>query len=347
MTVRISNALLGALLCALYVATAVAEPPKPAPVQTTSLAKHDMTETVSAYGRVEPAPDQLIAVSLPRAGTIQHVWVSPGERIEAGQRLLEVAIAPDERMSFEQARAAVRFAQGKLARQRRLFQQRLATRDDVDAARQSLADARATLDAFERRGAERQSQLVRAPVAGIVTRVTINQGERVRAETGALLLATGRALIVPLGVEPEDARRIAPGTKVSLTSPFQPSVRAQTTVSAVHAMVNPTTRLVDVIVSVPDDATFGLVLGSVIEGDIVLATHHAFAVPRRAVLTDAKGAYLFVVEGGRARRVDVTTGISAGGLLEVSAPTLSAGQAVVTLGNYEIEDGSAVRESRP
>lgn len=343
----IGRILSGLLTLAVLIppAAVLAEPSSSVLVRTKPLAKHELTDTIRAYGRVEPAPDQVIAVALPHAGIIEHLWVSLGERIESGQKLLEVATAPNEQMSYQQAQAAVRFSKAKLSRQQNLFAQHLATRNDVDAARRALSDARAKLEALERRGANRQTQVVRAPVAGIVSRVDVNQGDRVKADTGALLLATGQALVVPLGVEPEEARRIKPGAQVELTSPFQPGVHVQASVGSVHAMVNPTTRLLDVIVAVPDSATSELVLGSAIQGRIVLDSVKTFAVPRQAVLSDAKGSYLFVVEEGHAHRIDVTTGISDDGLLQVSAPALREGQAIVTLGNYELEDGTAVREA--
>lgn len=314
-------------------------------VRTQALSRHALKETLQTYGRVEPAPDQVIAVALPRAGIIEHMWVSLGERIEAGQQLLEVATSPNEQMSYDQAKAAVGFAKGKLAREERLFDQHLSTRDRLDAAHQHLEDAQAKLEALRRRGADRKTQVIRAPVAGIVAKVAVTQGDRVQADTGALLLATGRALIVPLGLEPEDARRVSPGMPVLLTSAFQPNLHVEAQVSAVHAMVNPSTRLVDAIVAVPDAATSELVLGSAIEGTITLETKDALAVPRSAVLTDVKGPYLFTVESGRARRIDVSTGLVSGGLVEVSGSGLQAGQSVVILGNYELSDGTAVRES--
>ncbi len=69
-------------------------------------------------------------------------------------------------------------------------------------------------------------------------------------------------------------------------------------------------------------------------------------VPRSAVLRDAKGAYLFQVLQGKARRVDVVAGLEQGGLLAVHAAPgqrLEPAQPVVSLGNYELQDGMAVR----
>ncbi len=77
-------------------------------------------------------------------------------------------------------------------------------------------------------------------------------------------------------------------------------------------MVNPTTRLVDVLTRVPASKSTPLVLGNRIKGTITLKEERTLAVPRSAVLRDAQGAYLFIVQNGRAHRVGVTTGLQEG-----------------------------------
>jgi membrane fusion protein (multidrug efflux system) len=67
-------------------------------------------------------------------------------------------------------------------------------------------------------------------------------------------------------------------------------------------------------------------------------------VPRSAVLGDAPDACVYIVQDGKARRVPVQTGAEADDLIEVSG-AVSAGDIVVVSGNYELNDGMAVRES--
>lgn len=314
-------------------------------VKTQPLAVHELTRSVSAYGRVQPDPDEITAITLPRAGTIQHLWISFGERVKTGQRLLQVVTAPQEQMQFEQAQAAVKFAEDKLATQQRLFKQQLSTREQVANARRKLRDARASLDALRRRGSGQRAQVVRAPVAGTVIKVNVNQGDRVKADTGALLLSTGQAVVVPLGVEPEDARRIRAGMPVTLKSAFDATLHVQAAVGSVHGMVNPKTRLLDVIVPIPNQSSSRFVLGSMVEGSIELQRADVLAVPRQAVLSDRKGPYIFTVVRGRAKRIDVSTGLTARGLVQVTGSRLRAGEPIVVLGNYGLADGMAVREA--
>jgi membrane fusion protein (multidrug efflux system) len=87
-------------------------------------------------------------------------------------------------------------------------------------------------------------------------------------------------------------------------------------------------------------------LGNRIKGTIIIKEEVTLAVPRSAVLRDAQGAYLFIVQNGRARRVKVTTGLQEADWLAVKGP-LKAGDAVVIAGNYELKDGMAVQEVHP
>ncbi|MCC7411514.1 MAG: efflux RND transporter periplasmic adaptor subunit [Gammaproteobacteria bacterium] len=315
-------------------------------VSTVPVVRHVMYETIVVYGRVQPDPDQLTSITVPRAGIVTRLWVRLGQRVGAGDALLELDTAPTARMDYQQASAAVEFARNDLARLRTLLEDQLATRDQVASAERSLSDAEAAFEAQRKLGTGVASEVIRAPFTGVVTQLGVSQGQRVQADSAALLLASGRALLVPLGVEAEDIGRVRVDMPVVLSSVLQPDIRIDAAVNAVHAMVNPATRLVDVIVRVPAAATPALVLDSMMEGRITLSDRQALAVPRSAVLRGSGGAYVFMVRDGKAHRVAVVSGIEQDDLIAIDGD-IAAGDAVVTRGNYELVDGAVVRESAP
>jgi hypothetical protein len=75
-----------------------------------------------------------------------------------------------------------------------------------------------------------------------------------------------------------------------------------------------------------------------------VGTLSALAVPHDALLSDEQGDYVFQVRDGKARRVAVKRGLDAGGLVAVEGLADTRAPVVVE-GNYELEDGMAVRES--
>lgn len=314
-------------------------------VSTVPVAERTIGETLAAFGVLDPDPDQVLSLSLPRAGLINRVWARLGQRVRRGDRLLEVVTAPDARMQYLQAQSAVDYAQRELDRQRRLLDEQLATRAQVDAANKNLHDASAALDALERRGQGLDSEILRAPMDGIVTRLDVSQGQRVQADSTAMLVAAEQRLVARLGIEPEDLDRVQPGTAVTLSSVFAPGITIATRIRDVHAMIDPATHLVEVLAPIPPAQGAALTLGSRLVGRLELASHRALVVPRSAVLATDGQDYVYIVQAGKARRVPVTQGSEDGNLVAVTG-ALQAGDAVVASGNYELTDGMTVREAR-
>jgi len=302
-------------------------------------------ETLVSYGVLDPDPDQLLSFSLSRPGLINRVWVRRGQRIKRGDKLLEIVTLPEAHMQFLKAQTGVDFAERELKRKKRMMADQLVTKADVDSANKMLRDAKSTLEAMRQRGMGRPREILFAPMDGIITRLDISQGKRVPANSTAMLIATEKRLIARLGIEPEDLNKIKPDYPVTLTSVFVPEIKVNSKIRDIHAMINPDTHLVEILVPIPVKDVDHLILGSRVIGRISLPRHIALIVPRTAVLTDAQGQkFLFGVQSGKARYISVTPGVEDGDFIEVSGD-IKKGDRVVISGNYELKDGMMVREA--
>lgn len=338
---------LGLVLWVLPMATpAVAADSSSVLVTVAPVERQQMADTVRGFGQVQPDPDSVASITLPRPGLVSRLWVRPGQRVRAADPLLELDTAPTASMDYQQAQAAVAYARSEVERLRNLLTQRLATRDQVAGAQRALRDAEARLRAQHKLGTDQPSQIIRAPHAGVVTAVSVSQGQRVQGDTTALLLSRGDALVVPLGIEQDEAARVKRGMAVRLISVFRPQIHLTATVDQVHAMVDPKTRLVDVIVRVPTEVAGTLLLHETMRGAITLTHQQDLTVPRSAVLRDDQGSYVFVVRQGKAHRVAVKPLVEKQSWIGVKG-ALQAGDSVVTVGNYELSDGMSVREAHP
>ena len=75
----------------------------------------------------------------------------------------------------------------------------------------------------------------------------------------------------------------------------------------------------------------------------------ALVIPKRGLLREGDSHWVFVVEGGAARRVAVTEGFSEDDHVEVipvKEAALSAGDQIAVVGNRDLEDGDAVEAAR-
>jgi RND family efflux transporter MFP subunit len=341
-TITVTLALIMIMISAHF---STAETPCAA-VKVTAVEEKTLTENIIAYGAIEPDPDQVLSLSLPHAGFINRVWVRAGQRVKCGDKLLEVITAPEARMQYLQAQSTVDFAKRELSRQERLLAEQLATKSQVDEARKNLHDAQTTLESLRRQGIEKTEETLRAPMDGIITRTDVNQGERIQANTTAMLIAAETRLIARLGVEPEDVDKLSPDNPVTIVPVFIPGVQVKSSIREVHAMIDPTTHLVEVLAPIPESQGNHLVLGSRVLSRISIASRPGLVVPRSAVLRDDTGAYVFRLSNGTAKRVNVRTGMEESSWVEI-AGEIKAGDPVVIQGNYELSDGMAIREITP
>ena len=309
-------------------------------VKTVAMKQQQLTDTISGYGSVSPDTRNLETVSLPRPGRILSLLVSPGQTVKKGTPLLLFGTGADAELGYQQARQGVDFANSEVTRIRQLVAQQLATQSQLAAANKALADAEASLHAQEKIGAGHALEQIIAPFNSVVMSVQAAQGDRLAAGAALLQLARTGGQRVLVGVEPDDAKRVRPGMAVSIVPVFSGEAKVSGRVAQVFGMINPQTQLVDVLVKVSADR---LMPGTRVRAEIDVGGETAWVVPRSAVLQDSDGAYLFQVAQGKARRVNVQTGLEHNGLIAIRGP-FDAAQAVVSLGNYELRDGMAVRE---
>ncbi|HYX66066.1 MAG TPA: efflux RND transporter periplasmic adaptor subunit [Burkholderiales bacterium] len=316
--------------------------PPVAQVKTQPLLRREVTDTLETFG--ELSTGQVVAVSFPRAGQVSRLWVLDGSTVKKGDPIATLVSDPAARMAYEQAVHAEELAKSELARTGELFKLQLATRSQLDNASKALADAQAAVQAQRRLGGDLQSQTVRAPFAGVVVKLAVAQGDRV--QPGATIAQMGHTdeMRAHLGVQPEQAARVRIGMPVAIAPVDEPNAVVHAHIDALHDIIDPSTRLVDAVAIVHASSADPLVPGMKVRGRISLDTHMAWLVPRDAVLEENGKAYLFQVQGGNARRVDVEKRGAYGDLQAIAGP-FDPKLPVVALGNYELKDGMAVREA--
>ena len=313
-------------------------------VKTAPLSKKTLPVLLTAYGTVQPDSGNTVHMVVPRAGQVTKLVVSPGQEVRRRQQLFEFATGAATLLGYQQAASTVKFATADLARTRELFKERLATNAQVATAEKALSDAQDALKAQERVGAGRSVQWVVSPGDAIVTEVNAKVGDRLDQGGTVLQLTERGAVQIMLGIEPEDVDKVHAGMPVAITSVFDPSRKIDGKIDGVHGMIDPQTRLVDAVVRMEGKPAAGLLPNMRVQGVITIGEVTGWVVPRQAVLTDDQGAYVYQIKDGQAQRVGVKILLDSDDVYAIDGP-LDSKLALVTLGNYELSDGQAVREA--
>lgn len=328
----------GCFLYGLFGGAAVAE--VSALVKTTPVRMMSMADQLRVYGTVEFAPEDGRTIVLPAETLVSQVLVAAGQRVQRGQPLLQIQPSVSDQLKLKQAEIALKFAKADQQRVASLRQRQLATNSQLQAADQAQAQARAVLQDIRLRLQSLQKGQVTAPINGVVTVVHVHQGDLVAAGQPLLSLSTGNALRVLLGVEPDDLSRIRVGDSVLLRPVYGGKTVVQGKIRQIYSQIDPQTRLAQVVVPLP--ARPDLLPGAMLRAEIVLHRQEVLAVPDSAVLQQNGKSYCFVDVGGKAQKRWVETGWQQDGWIAVSKG-LQAGDLVVSLGNYELKPGMALR----
>ncbi|WP_308589222.1 efflux RND transporter periplasmic adaptor subunit [uncultured Oscillibacter sp.] len=114
------------------------------------------------------------------------------------------------------------------------------------------------------------------------------------------------------------------------------------TIRSVEKAASQQTKLYTVTLTVPSD------VGGLLSGMFADVTFHtdvsenAVVVPAEAILTSGETQFVYVVEDNTAKYLEVTTGLTGGGVTEITSG-LSEGQQLVTVGQAYLSDGDPVR----
>jgi len=307
--------------------------------------RQPFTVTVEAIGTVQPRPGSFALLSAPAATRVAKVFVAPGERVQADAPLVEFERAPFDAAAHS-AEEALAAAQRTHDRAVRLAQAGVLARKDVDQAASELAQAQSAA-VTARRNAELAT--LRAPIAGVVTRMSAVLGASVDASEPLVEVADPSALDVVVALAPNVAAEARPGAAVSVTAGEGAGGEAlgSGVVTALGAAVDSASGTVAVRAHLSRPART-LRIGETVFARITVAVHPAaVTIPSIALVPEGEGFKVFVVGAdGLAHARDVTVGARRDSLVEVTSG-LTAGETVVSYGAYGVQDSARVVRTRP
>lgn len=300
------------------------------------------THTLSAIGTVVARPGHYAALSAPTATRIARVYVTTGQRVAAGQALVEFEQAGFT-ASAAAARTALVAAERNAERAQRLANEGIVPRKDAEQASAELGRART--EAVTTRRAQELSVL-RSPVSGVVTRMTAVLGAAADPAQVLVEVADPTAFDVVLSLGPGDAGDVHQGSRVMLSSGEKTGGDALGTglVASIGAALDTASR--SVAIRVTTLATRRpLRLGEGVYGQIATSVSPAaVVVPAEALVPgDEVGTFrVFVVDRrGTAMGREVKVGGRTAGKAEILSG-LKGGELVVTQGAFGVEDSATV-----
>jgi cobalt-zinc-cadmium efflux system membrane fusion protein len=228
-------------------------------IQTYTVSADPMSFKIQAPGEVFPAPERISVVSAPIDGRVSAIYAHEGERIEAGQPLLELESLEFANLvaDYLESTAEITFQQQQVERLKVLTEDKISPLRNLQRAEADLRLAQtgqsAALARLKAIGiTESQTRkwdpfasdpdaklTIYASIDGVLNEHLIEMGESVTAYQKMLDIIDNTEVLVRGFISPEDAIFIQPGTKLSITERANGGGISSHTLNATVTTINP------------------------------------------------------------------------------------------------------------
>lgn len=313
------------------------------PVEVATLGTGPIEEVLRFSTNLEA--EQSVGVYSQAARQVVELRAEEGDRVARGEVLL--------RLQDDEQRTALAKVEGQLAKARREHERQKNLWAEKLIPEQALNDATYELEQLEHALDEARRQLsytvVRAPIAGTVTRRLVNLGDQVTVNQHLFDLVDFDTLVARIYVPEKELSKLRAGLGARVTAPALGGAVYRGDVSRLSPVVDPQSGTVKVTVGIPEWQ--GLRPGLYVDVALVTAVRPAAVlVPKRALVYDQDQVFVYRLApageadgGATVERVLLRPVLEDKEHVEPAPGTFAAGDRVVIAGQAGLKDGAAVR----
>lgn len=319
-------------------------------------------KVVTAQSQVVPfSTDYLATLKSRNAATLQpivegdimKIFVTSGQRVEAGAPVLEIdqrkqeATVNNQEASLRSKEAVLQQATVDLNRKKQLFADGVLARADLDTAQHTYDAAKADAAAAEASIREQQVQLhyytVRAPAAGIIGDIPVHVGDHVTPQTMLTTVDEGGTLEAYINVPAEKSAQLRMGMPVDIVDDSGKTLE-RTRVSFISPHVDTDSQTLLVKTQVPNPNRI-FRNAQQVHARVVWSEKQAPVIPMTAVTRLSGKMFAFVAEGQGQQAVAKQRVIQVGDLIGndyVVLDGIKAGDKVIVSNVQMLADGMPV-----
>ena len=313
----------------------------------------NVARTITASGALAARRDQPVGVA-GQGGRVVSVRVDAGGWVNAGQvlavidRSVQAQQAAQLAAQVDAARANASLAQSNYDRALALQGRGFVSKAEIDAKKATRDAAIAQVKVAQAQLGATRAQIgqlnILAPTSGLILERNLEVGQVVGPGSGALFrLASGGEVEMRAELPQQDLAAIRVGMPATVT-PLGSDKSFSGTVWQVAPTIDPQTRQGAARISIPFDPAIRP--GGFGEAKILAGQTTAPVLPQSAVMSDARGTYVYIVgNGNKIERRAVQTGqVGADGVTIVAG--LSGTEKVVETAGPFLNAGQLVRPKR-
>ncbi|MFZ0391023.1 MAG: efflux RND transporter periplasmic adaptor subunit [Calditrichia bacterium] len=304
------------------------------PVKVHELEKKPFKEYLDATGTLEAR--NRIQILVEEGGTVEKVVRDKGRLAAKGDTL---AILDNKILEagYREAQAALRQAELDYNSKKVLYEKRAISENEFTAARYGLERAQA---AYQLAEARYSKLFIIAPISGYVNDRFLDLGAYASPMTPIFDFIDNAYMKVQAGIAERFLNDIEIGTPAKITFDAYPQMELDSKVSYKNRSIDPQSRTFNIEIRIPNPDRK---LAPQMVANVQLLRRSftdIIVVPLDAVIETEQGRYVFVSDGGVAKKVMVD--LQAVYQDSVFVNGLSSGQKLVVVGQQELTDGDSL-----
>ncbi len=312
---------------------------KPELVKTAQAVRKDISDGLEATSTLYSEKNVTIHPEI--NGFVKEIYHDVGDWVQEGTVLI---LLDDEeaKIQYEKAKLRKEQLEREYNRQKRLLDEGLVSQEVFDQTSDSYHQA--LLD-YETARVTYERTRIRAPIDGQIVNKTVTIGQYVTPQTAVMQIVHTKELYGIVFLPERDYPRIRLKQDVEIRSDLFPDKVFHGKVDQISPVIDEQTGTFKVRFRVdiqPDDSVL-IRPGMFVRIFIVTDTKKdALVIPKSGLLQDKKGYYVYIVENGKAKRMDVSIGIEKEEVVEILSG-LEEGDQVIIQGQAGLQPGQPVQ----
>ncbi len=307
----------------------------PVPVETAFPERGDIYAVYAGTAPIEAFAEADVVAKV--AGEVRYLNVEEGDVVREGQVLAQLD-GDRLRLELSQSEANLRKLQRDFERNKDLREKGLLSEGDFEKIQFEMEALEAQ---FNLAKLELDYTYIRAPIDGVVSERMVKLGNTIEEGDALFRVTSLDPLVAYLFVPEREYRSIKSGQPVGIEIDALPGERIIASVTRVSPIVDPDTGTFKISIEISDQAQrvkpgmFGRI------AIVYDQRSNALKIPRTALIEDASGTSVFIVEDEFAKRRRVETGYSDRGMVEILTG-LEDGDEIITIGQVGLKEDSKV-----
>lgn len=290
---------------------------------------------VEIQGKIDA--EENVQVNAEAMGVITNVYVSIGQNVSKGQVLAQIDDAV-LRQNLAQVQTSLDLATTLFNRQKNLWDQKIGTEVQYLSAKSQKESLEKQIAIVKQQASMYK---IKSPISGTIDEMDYKVGQAIQPGIPGIRVVNASNLKAKALVSEAYAGRIDKGDEVKV---YFPNINdsLSTKLSFASKTIDPASRSYNIEVNLPSRKTFQPNMLAILK-IVDYKKENALTVPIKAIQKSEKGDYVYLLEGGKAKRAVITVGNTYNGNAEILSG-LKAGDQVVTMGFNGLNEGDSLKK---